>query len=41
MKALLFSEPWSVKLVEIDIPKPGPNEILAKMAPLRGEIIKI
>ena len=31
MKALIFSEPWSVKLVEIDIPKPGPNEVLAKM----------
>ena len=31
MKALVFSEPWSVKLVEIDIPKPGPNEVLAKM----------
>ena len=31
MKALLFPEPWIVKLVEIDIPKPGPHEVLAKM----------
>lgn len=31
MKALLFPEPWSVKLIETDIPKPGPNEVLAKM----------
>jgi L-iditol 2-dehydrogenase len=31
MKALLFPEPWVVKLVEVDIPKPERNEILAQM----------
>ncbi|MFX1298025.1 MAG: zinc-binding dehydrogenase [Promethearchaeota archaeon] len=31
MKALLFPEPWIIKLIEVDIPKPGPNEILAEM----------
>ena len=31
MKALLFSEPWSVKLIETDIPRPNPNEVLAKV----------
>lgn len=31
MKALLFPEPWVVKLVEVDIPKPKPNEVLAQM----------
>ena len=31
MKALLFSESWSVKLIETDIPKPGPNDVLAKL----------
>lgn len=31
MKALVFPEPWVVNLIEIDIPKPGPNEVLAKM----------
>jgi len=31
MKALLFPEPMVVKLVKVDIPKPGPNEVLAKM----------
>ncbi|MBD3230304.1 MAG: alcohol dehydrogenase catalytic domain-containing protein [Candidatus Lokiarchaeota archaeon] len=31
MKALLFPEPWKVELIEIDIPKPGPNQVLAEM----------
>ena len=31
MKALLFPEPWVVKLVEVGIPKPKPNEVLAQM----------
>jgi len=31
MKALLFPEPWVVKLIEIDIPKPDANEVLAEM----------
>lgn len=31
MKALLFPEPWVVKLIEVDIPKPKPNEVLARM----------
>ena len=31
MKALLFPEPWIVKLVDVDIPKPGPNEVLAEL----------
>lgn len=31
MKALIFPEPWVVKLIEIDIPKLGPNEVLAEM----------
>ncbi len=31
MKALLFPEPWVVKLIELDIPKPEPNQILAEM----------
>lgn len=31
MRALIFPEPWIVNLIEIDIPKPGPNEVLAEM----------
>ena len=31
MKALLFPKPWVVKLIEVDIPKPKPNEVLAQM----------
>ena len=31
MRALLFPEPWIVKLIEVDVPKPKPNEVLAKM----------
>ncbi len=31
MRALLFPEPWVVKLIEIDIPKPDANEVLAEM----------
>ena len=31
MKALLFPEPWKIELIEVDIPKPGPNEVLAEM----------
>jgi len=31
MNALVFPEPWVVKLIEIDIPKPKPSEVLAQM----------
>ena len=31
MRALLFPKPWKVELIEIDIPKPGPKEVLAKV----------
>ncbi|MBD3194748.1 MAG: zinc-binding dehydrogenase [Candidatus Lokiarchaeota archaeon] len=31
MRALLFPEPWKVDLIEVPIPKCGPNEVLAKM----------
>jgi L-iditol 2-dehydrogenase len=31
MKALVFPEPWQVNLVEVPVPKCGPNEVLAKM----------
>jgi L-iditol 2-dehydrogenase len=31
MRALLFQEPWVVKLIKTDIPKPGPNEVLAEL----------
>jgi L-iditol 2-dehydrogenase len=31
MRALIFPEPWVVKLVEVDIPKPKPNEVLAQI----------
>lgn len=31
MKALIFPKPWVVKLIEVDIPKPKPNEVLARM----------
>jgi threonine dehydrogenase-like Zn-dependent dehydrogenase len=31
MKALLFPEPWIVKLVEVDIPQPKQNEVLAQI----------
>ena len=31
MRTLIFPEPWIIKLIEIDIPKPGPNEVLAEM----------
>jgi L-iditol 2-dehydrogenase len=31
MRALLFPEPWVVKLIDVDIPKPGPNDVLAKI----------
>jgi len=31
MRALIFPEPWVVKLVEVDIPKPSPNEVLAEL----------
>jgi L-iditol 2-dehydrogenase len=31
MKALLFPKPWVVKLIEVDIPKPLPNEVLAEL----------
>ena len=31
MRALIFPEPWIINLLEVDIPKPGPNEVLAEM----------
>jgi L-iditol 2-dehydrogenase len=31
MKALLFPEPWVVKLIEAEIPKPRPKEVLAEI----------
>jgi threonine dehydrogenase-like Zn-dependent dehydrogenase len=31
MKALVFPEEWEVNLVEVPIPKCGPNDVLAKM----------
>jgi len=31
MRALIFPEPWVVKLIDVDIPKPGPNEVLAEL----------
>jgi threonine dehydrogenase-like Zn-dependent dehydrogenase len=31
MRALVFPEPWIINLLEVDIPKPGPNEVLAEM----------
>ena len=31
MRALIFPEPWTVNLLEVDIPKPGPNEVLAEI----------
>ena len=31
MRALIFPEPWKVDLVEVDIPKYGPNDVLAEL----------
>jgi NADPH:quinone reductase-like Zn-dependent oxidoreductase len=31
MRALIFPEPWVVKLIEVDVPKPKSNEVLAKI----------
>jgi len=31
MKALVFPSPWKVEMVEIDVPRPGPNEVLAEI----------
>jgi len=31
MRALQFPRPWVVKLVEVEIPKPKPNEVLAEL----------
>jgi L-iditol 2-dehydrogenase len=31
MRALLFPEPWVIKLIDVDIPKPRPNEVLAEL----------
>ena len=31
MKALLFPEPWNVQLIDVDIPDPGDNEVLARI----------
>lgn len=31
MKALVFPSPWKVELVEIEVPRPAPNEVLAEI----------
>jgi len=31
MKALAFPAPWKVELVDIDVPEPGPDEVLAEI----------
>jgi L-iditol 2-dehydrogenase len=31
MRALLFPEPWTVKLIEVEVPKPGFDEVLAEI----------
>jgi L-gulonate 5-dehydrogenase len=31
MKALIFPEPWVIKLIDVDLPKPGPDEVLAEL----------
>ncbi|GAB4346529.1 MAG: zinc-binding alcohol dehydrogenase family protein [Candidatus Abyssubacteria bacterium] len=31
MKALIFPSPWRVELIEIEIPRPGPDEVLAEI----------
>lgn len=31
MRALIFPEPWVVKLIEVETPKPKPNEVLAQI----------
>ena len=31
MRALLFPEPWTVRLVELDVPKAAPDEVLARI----------
>lgn len=31
MRALIFPEPWKVELVEVDIPKCGPNDVLTEL----------
>lgn len=31
MKALIFPEAWQVELIDVPVPKCGPNEVLAKM----------
>lgn len=31
MRALIFPEPWKVELVEVNIPKCGPNDVLAEL----------
>ena len=31
MRALLFPEPWKVKMVNVEIPEPEPSEVLAKI----------
>ncbi len=31
MKALIFPSPWHAELIELDIPKPGPDEVLAEI----------
>jgi len=31
MKALVFPSPWKVELVEVEVPRPGPNEVLTEI----------
>ena len=31
MRALIFPKPWVVKLIDVEVPKPGPNEVLAEL----------
>jgi threonine dehydrogenase-like Zn-dependent dehydrogenase len=31
MKALVFPSPWKVELIEVDVPRPGPTEVLAEI----------
>lgn len=31
MRALIFPEPWVVKFIEVDMPKPRSNEVLAEI----------
>ena len=31
MKALVFPSPWTVELAEVEVPRPGPNEVLTEI----------